>query len=97
MVPLSTNNHQPRLSVSTTKYIIISNGLFTLPDTDLDPNPGMDICPHVQSASKWYASYWNAFLFTLPDTDLDPDLDKDICPQMGTVMIGDLNPDGIEV
>ena len=22
-----------------------TNGLFTLPDTDSDPNPGMDICP----------------------------------------------------
>ena len=30
-----------------------SNGLFTLPDTDSDPDPGMDICPKNGYSSDW--------------------------------------------
>ena len=28
-------------------------GLFTLPDTDSDPNPGTDICPKNTYSSDW--------------------------------------------
>ena len=33
--------------------------------------PPVDMGPGIQSASRWYTSYWNAFLLTISSIDID--------------------------